>query len=196
MLVNWNCIWWCRKIVGARYYSEGYERNMGPLELSGRPFYRSARDDFGHGTHTASTAVGNEVRNVNILDMSGLTVVGGAPHARIAVYKTCWFNQCDGADVLKAFDDAIHDNIDVITMSLGPMSIHSYFDDPFSIGAFHAFKNGIVVVASAGNNGRSGSYTVTNPAPWILTVAASSVDREFFSGIQFEDGFSLKVLII
>lgn len=50
----------------------------------------SARDDFGHGTHTASTAVGVPV---SLDDGSGDTMRGGAPKARLAIYKACWLNR-------------------------------------------------------------------------------------------------------
>lgn len=48
--------------------------------------FRSARDDFGHGTNTASVAVGAGVLIQNQL------AIGGAPNARLSVYKVCWFN--------------------------------------------------------------------------------------------------------
>lgn len=101
-----------RKIAGARYYCNGYESVRGPLQNSGKFFFRSARDDFGHGTNTASVAVGAGVLIQNQL------AIGGAPNARLSVYKVCWFNYCVGADKLKAFDDAVHDNVDVITTSV------------------------------------------------------------------------------
>ncbi|GAY33110.1 hypothetical protein CUMW_005650, partial [Citrus unshiu] len=86
--------------------------------------------------------------------------IDGAPNARLSVHKVRWFNYCVGADILKAFDDAVHDNVDVIT------------------------TNDIVVVAAAGNDGTVGS--VSNVAPRIITVAASTIDRrEFYHSINF-----------
>eukprot|EP00246_Nothoceros_aenigmaticus_P016597 TRINITY_DN7694_c0_g1_i1.p1 TRINITY_DN7694_c0_g1~~TRINITY_DN7694_c0_g1_i1.p1 ORF type:complete len:538 (+),score=58.11 TRINITY_DN7694_c0_g1_i1:231-1616(+) len=49
-----------------------------------------------------------------------------------------------------------------------------------AVGSYHALQNGILVVSSAGNNG-PGPGSVSNVAPWILTVAASSIDRDFTS---------------
>ncbi|KAK3226865.1 hypothetical protein Dsin_006727 [Dipteronia sinensis] len=174
-----------RKIIGARYYYEGYEISYGPLERAGRRFYRSARDDFSHGSHTASIAAGlpNAIQE-------NLVIQGGAPGARLSVYKVCWFDHCDSADILKAYDDAIHDNVDVITYSIGLPSPASYFEDAMAIGAYHAFKNGIVVVASAGNDRRIGS--VVNVAPWMITVAASTIDRQFINYITLGTGYTIQ----
>ncbi|KAJ4834673.1 hypothetical protein Tsubulata_025013, partial [Turnera subulata] len=86
------------------------------------------------------------------------------------------------SDILKAFDDAIHDNVDVITMSLAGRSQRSYFEDPFSVGSFHAYENGILVVAFAGNNGLLGGATV----PWVIKVAA--VGQEFLTTTQLGNG--------
>ncbi|EFJ21295.1 hypothetical protein SELMODRAFT_417798 [Selaginella moellendorffii] len=54
--------------------------------------------------------------------------------------------------ILSAFDMGIHDGVDIISASLGG-SAGDYFLDSTSIGAFHAMQKGIVVVASAGNEG-------------------------------------------
>ncbi|KAG5556590.1 hypothetical protein RHGRI_007006 [Rhododendron griersonianum] len=185
-----------RKLIGARYYYRGFEHAKGRLESNskGRSFFRSARDDSGHGTHTASTAVGRFVTDSKALG-AGKTVRGGAPKARLAVYKACWFDQCDGSDVLKAFDDAVGDQVDMITFSVGkphgPRNYYNYLNDENSIGAFHAFLRGILTVAAAGNEGESGPYTVSNSPPWTLTIAASSTDREFVSTVQLGDGNTL-----
>lgn len=71
---------WSRKIVGARYYYRGFEQQNGPLESFGRLFYRSARDDFNHGTHTASTAAGAMVTVTDAL--GGGTPLGAGPPRR------------------------------------------------------------------------------------------------------------------
>ncbi|KAJ7971566.1 Subtilisin-like protease [Quillaja saponaria] len=182
MLTNYES---CRKIIGARYYYQGYAQDNGPPDATGAVYY-SPRDDFGHGSHTASTAVGEEVNNVNLPGVSNLTAKGGAPHARLAVYKVCWHNSCSCADILKAYDDAISDGVDIITISITGNSKSNYFEDCFAIGAFHAYKNGILVSASAGNDG--GYRTVANAAPWFLTVAASTIDREAYTFLRLGNG--------
>ncbi|KAF9596166.1 hypothetical protein IFM89_007484 [Coptis chinensis] len=68
---------------------------------------------------------------------------GGLPSVRIAVYKVCWHG-CSLADILGAFDDAIADGVDIISVSLGSDIPDPYFKDPIAIGSFHAMKKGIL----------------------------------------------------
>ncbi|OMO89146.1 hypothetical protein COLO4_19915 [Corchorus olitorius] len=180
-----------RKIIGARFYSKGFEAENGPLESFNKTFFRSARDSDGHGTHTASTIAGSVVANVSLFGMARGTARGGAPGARLAIYKACWFGLCSDADILSAMDDAINDGVDILSLSLGPDPPQPlYFEDANSIGTFHAFQKGILVSASAGNSFFTG--TASNVAPWILTVAASSVDRVFNSNILLGNSTVLK----
>ncbi|KAF9614676.1 hypothetical protein IFM89_019804 [Coptis chinensis] len=180
-----------RKLIGARFYYKGYEAENGPLESLNKTFIQSARDTEGHGTHTASTVAGSVVSNVSLFGLARGTARGGAPNARLAIYKVCWFHQCSDADLLLAFDDATHDGVDVISISIGATPPQpDFFSDAISIGSFHAFRKGILVSASAGNSGLPS--TATNVAPWILTVAASTVDREFTSNVYLGNSKMLK----
>ncbi|KAF3433609.1 hypothetical protein FNV43_RR24711 [Rhamnella rubrinervis] len=77
----------------------------------------SADFKYGHGTHTASTVAGDVVSKASFAGLGTGTARGGVPSARIAVYKVCWSNRCDDADILKAFDDAIADGVDIISAS-------------------------------------------------------------------------------
>ncbi|EFJ05953.1 hypothetical protein SELMODRAFT_236650 [Selaginella moellendorffii] len=176
-----------RKLVGARYYLRGLASEMGgPLASAkdGGLDYISPRDASGHGTHTASTVAGRYVTDASFFGLGKGSAVGGAPRARLAVYKVCWSSGCFDADILAAFDDAIKDGVDVMTLSLGPDPPQTdFFKDAISIGSFHALQKGIVVTCSAGNNGDTNTGSATNIAPWIITVAASSMDREFVSEV-------------
>ena len=61
-----------------------------------------------------------------------------------------------------------------------------------AIGAYHAVANNNTVVCSAGNDGPS-SQTVVNVAPWILTVAATTIDRDFESDVALGGNKKIKV---
>jgi len=69
-------------------------------------------------------------------------------------------------------------NIRVMNLSLGRAVYESYKLDPLCQAVEKAWKNGIVVVVAAGNNGRyqptSGYATVTSPGndPYVITVGA------------------------
>ncbi|KAG5069582.1 hypothetical protein AAZX31_01G143200 [Glycine max] len=176
-----------RKVIGARYYMSGHEAEEGSDR---KVSFRSARDSSGHGSHTASTAVGRYVANMNYKGLGAGGARGGAPKARIAVYKVCWDSGCYDVDLLAAFDDAIRDGVHIMSLSLGPESPQGdYFDDAVSVASFHAAKHGVLVVASVGNQGNPGS--ATNVAPWIITVAASSTDRDFTSDITLGNGVNI-----
>ncbi|KAL2630487.1 hypothetical protein R1flu_015173 [Riccia fluitans] len=164
-----------KKLIGAKYFSKGYEAATGPVNTSAE--YLSPRDDEGHGTHTASTAGGRLVNDASLLGFAPGAARGMAPKARLAVYKVCWASGCFDSDILAAFDAAVVDGVDVISLSVGG-GVVPYFLDPIAIGTFSAMKKGIFISCSAGNSG-PGPLTVTNVAPWITTVAASTVDRSF-----------------
>ncbi|CAL0314794.1 unnamed protein product [Lupinus luteus] len=162
-----------KKIIGARYYTG-----------------ESARDLDGHGTHTASTAAGNYVGSASFFGLAQGTARGGVPLARIAAYKTCGDNGCTGAAVLSAFDDAIADGVNIISVSLGGSSQSPFDEDPIAIGSFHAIARGILTVNAVGNDGPYPSST-SSVAPWILSVAGSTIDRRFIDKVVLGNGKTL-----
>ncbi|MBA0691526.1 hypothetical protein Goari_009148 [Gossypium aridum] len=162
-----------RKIIGARSYGAGENKS------------RTPRDMMGHGTHVASTAAGVEVKDVSYYGLAAGTAKGGSPGSRLAIYQVFSSqNGSHGSTVLAAFDDAIADGVDVLSLSFGssPFLEQEFINDPIALGAFHAVQNGITVVCSAGNDGPNPG-SVVNSAPWILTVAATTIDRVFESDV-------------
>lgn len=156
---------------------------------------KTARDTVGHGSHTASTAAGNTVKSASFYGLAQGNARGGVPSARIAAYKVCSDRGCTETDILSAFDDAISDGVDVITISLGTGSGLYLTHDSVAIGALHAMKRGILTVNSAGNNGPL-LASVVSVAPWILTVAASTTDRKIIDKVVFGNGKTLTVSTI
>ncbi|PIA27387.1 hypothetical protein AQUCO_07800019v1 [Aquilegia coerulea] len=175
-----------RKLIGAKYFNKGYIAYAKSINATIDPIHNSARDVEGHGTHTLSTAGGNFVSTANIFGFAEGTAKGGSPKARVASYKVCWpsINESEGgcwdADIVAGVDHAIYDGVDILSASLGGTEHADYFENAMYIATFHAVQRGIVAVFSAGNDGPEAS-SVTNNAPWLLTVGASTMDREFTS---------------
>ncbi|KAK6126334.1 hypothetical protein DH2020_039906 [Rehmannia glutinosa] len=165
------------KVIGARFFNFGgiaYDDETTPL------------DTEGHGTHTASTAAGVSVEGASIYGIAEGTARGGVPSARIASYKVCWGGGCQDVDLLAAFDAAIADGVDVISVSIGG-PLRNFTQDSIAIGSFHAAKKGILTVCAAGNEGPA-EGTIENVAPWILTVAASTIDRKLETSVKLGNG--------
>ncbi|CAN6305499.1 unnamed protein product [Urochloa humidicola] len=140
-------------------------------------------DDVGHGTHTASTAARNFVAGASL---DGLAA-GIAPAAHVAMYKVCSLQGCQSSAILAGLNAAIKDGVDVLSLSLGGSKSFGFDQDPIAIGAFSAVSRGIDMVCAAGNTGPTAS-SVVNDAPWLLTVAAGSVDRIFPADVELLKG--------
>ncbi|KAL6280741.1 hypothetical protein ACE6H2_017622 [Prunus campanulata] len=184
-----------RKIIGARWFRKGAIEHFKNLNDTNTVVdFLSPRDGIGHGTHTASTAAGYFVKRANYRGLASGLARGGAPLAQLAIYKACWaFEGCTDADLLKAFDKAIHDGVDILSLSVGNVTpLFSYVDqrDSIAIGSFHATAKGITVVCSAGNDGPI-SQTIVNTAPWLITVAATTIDRAFPTAITLGNNHTL-----
>lgn len=123
------------------------------------------------------------------------TARGGVPSARIAVYKVCWNGEtgCDDADVLAAMDDAIADGVDILSISVGGNIPFDYLRDSFAIATLHATREGILCSMAAGNEGPK-KKSVTNFAPWQLSVAASTINRQFITKVQLGNGKIYEVI--
>ncbi|PIA43230.1 hypothetical protein AQUCO_02000576v1 [Aquilegia coerulea] len=173
-----------RKLIGAKFFSAGYEATNGKMNQSSE--YRSPRDSDGHGTHTASIAAGRYVFPASAMGYARGMAAGMAPKARLAVYKVCWTSGCYDADILAAFDAAVSDGVDVISLSVGGVVV-PYYLDTIAISSFGAADHGVFVSVSAGNGG-PGGLTVTNVAPWVTTVGAGTIDRDFPAHVKLGNG--------
>ncbi|KAK6777328.1 hypothetical protein RDI58_024045 [Solanum bulbocastanum] len=197
---NFNATKHCnKKIIGARWYIKGFMEDM---ELNQTMLQKnhnlSAIDAVGHGSHCASTAAGSYVNNVQYYGFNMGTVRGGAPLARLAIYKICWEDDgaahCNGADILAGIDDAIKDGVDLLSASIGSYgSINSADineESLLGIGSYHAVSHGIPVIAAGGNSGPD-SDTISNTAPWLITVAASNSDRQILTPLTLGNNKTL-----
>ncbi|ONI06850.1 hypothetical protein PRUPE_5G085200 [Prunus persica] len=164
------------KLIGARNF-KGVGKDQPP---PGPPF-----DIDGHGTHTSSTAAGRFVEGASVFGQANGTAAGMAPKAHLAVYKVCSGFGCAEADILAALDVAVDDGVDVLSLSLGGPSL-PFYKDVIAIGAFAAIQKGIFFSCAGGNFGPF-NRSLSNEAPWILTVGASTTDRILKSEAQIGD---------
>jgi len=167
-----------QKLIGCQAYIAGF----GAGNVADDEFL-SCRDSDSHGTHTATTAVGNHGVPSGASGISLGNASGMAPRARLAAYKVCWRAEgatasCFGSDRAAAIDQAVADGVDVLNHSIG--ATRTNFLDVVQVAFLFAADAGIFVSASAGNEG-PGASTVASPGPWTMTVAASTHDR-FFAG--------------
>ena len=163
------------KLIGARYFVDGF--------LAGEAFddvvvpgeFFSARDSDGHGTHTATTAGGNAVK-ASLAGQPLVWIHGMAHRARIAIYKACWQEPgapsagCAFSDSAAATDAAVADGVDVINFSVGTAFA---FNDPQDIAFLFAADAGVFVARSSGNEG-PGPATTAAGEPWVTSVGAST----------------------
>nr|BAK08126.1 predicted protein [Hordeum vulgare subsp. vulgare] len=174
------------KLIGARSFFESAKWKWKGVDDPVLPI-----NEGQHGTHTSSTAAGAFVSGANISGYAEGTASGMAPRAHIAFYQVCFEQKgCDRDDILAAVDDAIEDGVDVLSMSLGGNPDADFSEDPVSLGGYTAALNGVFVSTAAGNIGPNPA-TVSNGAPWLLTVGASTTDRRFGATVKLGSGDEL-----
>ncbi|MBN2246220.1 MAG: S8 family peptidase, partial [Candidatus Aminicenantes bacterium] len=125
---------------------------------------KSGDDDNGHGTHVAgiAAAVDNEIG-----------VIGTGPEISLFAVKVLdkkgsgWLS-----DLIEALNWCVENKIQVINMSFGSTTDNQSFHDAIN----RVYAVGIIMVASAGNNGASGG-TVEYPAKYSEVISVSAVDQ-------------------
>ncbi|KAH6798964.1 subtilisin-like serine protease 3 [Perilla frutescens var. frutescens] len=177
------------KIIGAQHFAEA-AKTAGAFNPD--IDFDSPLDGDGHGSHTASIAAGNNGIPVRMHGFEFGRASGMAPRARIAVYKAL-YRIFGGfvADVVAAIDQAVHDGVDILNLSVGPNSppatTKTTYLNPFDATLLSAVKAGVFVVQAAGNGGPF-PKTLLSYSPWIATVAAAVDDRRYKNHLTLGNG--------
>jgi serine protease AprX len=149
-------------------------------------FALAGRDAYGHGTFMAGLIAGRDGPPERRYDEErASSYIGMAPDSRIVSIKV---GAADGAtnvsQVVAAIDWAVrhaHDpglNIRVLNLSYTAHPKRSYVADPLALAVERAWKQGIVVVAAAGNaslerGARAAGLAAPAYDPFVVAVGAS-----------------------
>jgi len=147
------------------------DKLIGMYDFTSTAANRSAYDLDGHGSHTASTIVGNHW----LAPFGGgtFTISGVAPHANVIAYRVCT-SGCPTSASTQAANQAVVDAVDVLNFSISGGI--APWGDSVSLAFRGAVEAGIFVAASAGNDGPVAGST-NHTEPWVETVAASTKDN-------------------
>jgi serine protease AprX len=140
-------------------------------------------DTFGHGTHMAGIIAGRDPEVRAGQENDPKYFVGVAPDARLVNLRVAAADgTVDVSEIIAAIDWAITHrndaglNIRVINLSFGTDSLQDPRLDPLSYAVEAAWRAGIVVVVSVGNDGPTDTR-VGDPAinPYVIAVGASDI---------------------
>jgi hypothetical protein len=176
------------KVIAARSFPGPGSGSRGRLPLD--------RDASFHGTHVAGIAAGNTGTSSpggrDHPPTAGLA--GVAPRAWLGNYRvfnvpTAQGNVANTPEIVKAFESAVRDGMDVINFSGGGPATEPRTDALIQTVA-NVVKAGVVPVISAGNDRDDfGLGTAGSPgtAPEAITVAATSNNHVFAPALTVRD---------
>ena len=140
-----------------------------------------------HGTHVSGIIAGYGEAGIASGEEIGK---GVAPMASLYSYKVFTHNQkSTGSDaILLALDQAVRDECDIVNLSLG--RFFGWSEDYLSLACQKASDLGVLVVASAGNDGEkdnhSNLYPISAPSSGKDVLSVGSIDETIKFGFAFE----------
>jgi minor extracellular serine protease Vpr len=129
-------------------------------------------DCNGHGTHVAG-----------IVGANG-DAVGVAPGVTFGAYRVFGCEGSTTADIMiAAMERALVDDMDVLNMSIG--SAYTWPQYPTAQAADLLVSEGMIVVASIGNNGANGLYSAGAPGLGEDVIGVASYDNSHINALTF-----------
>ena len=155
----------------------------GGINLIGTSSSKKWNDDNGHGTHVAGIIAAHN---------NSIGVIGVAPDAEVYAVKV--LDQYGGgriSDVIEGIEWAVLNDMDIVSMSLGTTEYSQALND----SSASAYNAGILLVASAGNNGDGNLSTndVMYPAKFESVIAISAIDQNNMAMSWSADGSEVEL---
>ena len=139
------------------------------FDSMGQSIGYAPRDSDEHGTHCAGTIVGG--------DKSG-RAIGMAPRAKLAVALVLdGDNGATDAQILAGIDWALTQKVDVISMSLGGLTLDSEMPPTFTEAILSCWEQGVPVVTAIGNAGHQTTGSPGNDLFALSVGATDNIDR-------------------
>jgi subtilisin len=151
------------------------------------------QDGNGHGTVVAGVIAGQGVQERFETGTSN-RALGVSPGVQLLIAKVCQNSgHCMEGDIMAGIEWAVNQGADIINMSFGrDASITDCDSDPLAAKVNWAVDLGVLVVASAGNNGNSGQGILTPAcASKAIAVGAVNADNERQSWSAYGDPLDL-----
>jgi len=163
--------------------TSGKVRNGADLSFDSQGDTTAYLDAYGHGTHMAGNMAGRDSSVSWGGESTTRAFVGVAPDAHIVNVKVgAHDGAVDVSQVIAGIDWVVEHrgdpgmNIRVLNLSFGTDGVQDTRLDPLSYAVETAWKKGIVVVVSGGNDGAA-RPSLDNPGrnPFVLAVGAADV---------------------
>jgi serine protease AprX len=142
------------------------------------------QDTYGHGTHLAGIIAahdGGALTSRTLRSLDPNTELGVAPDSDLESIKLATTDgSTDVSQVIAALNwitehqtNADGSRVRVVNLSFGTDSVQPYQLDPLAAAAENAWKHGLVVVVSGGNDGNGAPLTDPAIDPYVLSVGSS-----------------------
>ncbi len=157
----------CRVYTGWDFVGDAYDANPDNPTYNPNPAPDPDPDDCaGHGTHVAG-----------IIGANG-TVTGVAPDVTFGAYRVFGCVGSTTSDIMvAAMERALADNMQILNMSIG--SGYQWPQYPTAQASDRLVNQGMVVVASIGNNGANGVYSAGAPGVGKKVIGVASFDNTY-----------------